>query len=110
MIVNWKTTDASSHLNEFKCPGCNANYVGKPDCCLYNRIKEHSCHDSSEIYNQMICKEYENEIEYQLSLTYLIFTSTKIIEKSKHWSVWSLIVLQESIAINELEWSLKPWN
>ena len=52
-IVNWKTTDAncfislkdqtpkmyqSSVVYEFKCPGCNANYVGKTDRCLYTRI------------------------------------------------------------------------
>ena len=37
------------------------------------------------------------------SLTDLIFTSTKIIDKSKHWS---LILFQESIAINRLKPSL----
>jgi hypothetical protein len=52
-IVNWKTTDTncfislkdptpktyqSSVVYEFKCPGCNANYVGKTDRCLYTRI------------------------------------------------------------------------
>ena len=25
-------------LYEFKCPGCNANYVGKTDRCMYTRI------------------------------------------------------------------------
>ena len=66
-IVNWKTIDANcficfislkdhtrkiyqnSVVYEFKCPGCNANYVGKTDRCLYTRVKEHSCHDSFEI-------------------------------------------------------------
>ena len=73
-IVNWKTTDAncsishkdqtpkmyqSSVVYEFKCPGCNANYVGKTDRCLYTRIKEHSYHDSSEIYNHICsCNEF----------------------------------------------------
>jgi hypothetical protein len=67
-IVNWKTTDTnffislkdatpktyqSSVVYEFKCPGCNANYVGKTDRCLYTRIKEHSSLDSSEIYNHI---------------------------------------------------------
>ena len=31
------------------------------------------------------------------SLTYLIFTNTKIMDKSRHWS---LLLYQESIAIN----------
>ena len=68
-IVNWKTTDSncfislkdpipkqyqSSVVYEFKCPGCNANYVGKTDRCLYTRIKEHFCNDTSEIYNHIV--------------------------------------------------------
>ena len=73
-IVNWKTTDAncfislkdhtpkmyqSSVVYELKCPRCNANYVGKTDRCLYTRVKEHSCHDSSEIYNHICsCNEF----------------------------------------------------
>ena len=46
-------------MYEFKCPGCNANYVGKTDRCLYTRIKEHSSLDSSEIYNHITsCNEF----------------------------------------------------
>ncbi len=64
-IVNWKTTDANYFISlkdptpktyqtsvvyEFKCPRCNAIYIGKTDRCLYTRIKEHSSrHESSEI-------------------------------------------------------------
>ena len=49
----------SSVVYEFKCPGCNANYVGKTDRCLYTRVKEHSCHDSSEIYIHICsCNEF----------------------------------------------------
>ena len=53
IIINWQTTGAGSSLSvkdptskqykssivfEFKCPGCNANYIGKTDRCLYARI------------------------------------------------------------------------
>ena len=130
-IVNWKTTDAncfislkdhtpkmyqSSVVYEFKCPGCNANYVGKTDRCLYTRIKEHSCHDSSKIYNHICsCNDfnfiknmlelspYNEDSNIKCSLTDLIFTNTQIIDKSKHWS---LILFQESIAVNRLKLSL----
>ena len=109
-IVNWKTADAncfislkdhtqemyqSSVVYEFKCPRCNANYVGKTDRCLYTRVKEHSCHDSFEIYNHICsCNEfnvienmlelspYDEDSNIKCSLTDLIFTSTKVIEKS----------------------------
>ena len=83
-IVNWKTTDTncfislkdptpktyqSSVVYEFKCPGCNANYVGKTDRCLYTRIKEHSSLDSSEIYNHITsCNEF-NYVINLLELT-----------------------------------------
>ena len=103
----------SSVVNEFKCPGCNANYVGETDRCLYTRVKEHSCHDSSKRCNHICsCNEFnfiKNMLELspcdednniKCSLTDLIFTNTKIIDKSKHWS---LIPFQESIAINRLK-------
>ena len=130
-IVNWKTTDTncfislkdptpktyqSSVVYEFKCPGCNANYVGKTDRCLYTRIKEHSSLDSSEIYNHITsCNEFNYVINLleltpndevnniKCSVTDLIFTNTKIIDKSNHWS---LILYQESIAINRMKPSL----
>ena len=73
----------------------NANYIGKTDRCLYTRIKEHSSHDSSEIYNHVIsCDEFNflknlleltpYEEDIKCSLTDLLFTNTKIIDKSKH--------------------------
>ena len=83
--------------------------VGKTDRCLYTRVKEHSCHDSSEIYNHIRSSNEFNFIKNMLelspysntkcSLTDLLFTNTKIIDKSKHWS---LILFQESVAINRL--------
>ena len=92
------------------------NYVGKTDRCLYTRIKEHSSLDSSEIYNHIIsCNEFNfviNLLELtpndevnniKCLLTDLIFTNTKIIDKSNHWS---LILYQESIAINRMKPSL----
>ena len=47
--VRTPKTYQNSVVYEFKCPGCNANYVGKTDRCMYTRIKENSSHDSSEI-------------------------------------------------------------
>ena len=104
----------SSVVYEFKCSGCKANYVGKTDRCLYTRRKEHSYHDSSDIYSHICsCNEfnftknplspYDEDSNIKCSLTDLIFTNTKIIDKSKHWS---LILFQESIAINRLKLSL----
>ena len=43
---------------------------------------------------------YDEDSNIKCSLTDLIFTNTKIIDKSKHWS---LILFQESIAINRLK-------
>ena len=72
--------------------------------------------DSSEIYNHICsCNEYnfiknmlepspwDEDSNIKCSLTDLIFTNTKIIDKSKHWS---LKPFQESIAINRLKLSL----
>ena len=92
------------------------SHVGKTYRCLYTRVKEHSCHDSSEIYNH-ICgwkefnfiknilelSSYDEDSNIKFSLTDLIFTNTEIIDKSKHWS---LMLFQESIAINRLKPSL----
>ena len=46
---------------------------------------------------------YDKDSNIKCSLTDLIFTNTKIIDKSKHWS---LILFKESIAINRLKLSL----
>ena len=45
----------------------------------------------------------DEDSNIKCSLADLIFTNTKIIDKSKHWS---LILFQESIAINILKPSL----
>ena len=45
----------------------------------------------------------DEDSHIKCSLADLIFTNTKIIDKSKHWS---LILFQESIAINRLKPSL----
>ena len=74
IIINWQTTDAvsfvslkdptpkqykSSIVYEFKCTGCNTNYIGKTDSCLHTRIKEHSSQNTSEVYNHIItCNEF----------------------------------------------------
>ena len=87
----------NSFVYEFKCPGCNANYIGKTDRCLYTRIKEHSSQNTSEVYNHIITFNEFNYIKNILqittdddtsincSLTDLVFTNTKIIDKSRHW-------------------------
>ena len=46
---------------------------------------------------------YDEDSNIKCSLTDLIFTNTKIIDKSKHWS---LILFQEFVAINRLKRSL----
>ena len=123
IIINWQTTDTNSFVSlkdpapkqykrsivyEFKCPGCNASYIGKTDLCLYTRIKEHSSRNTSEIYNHIItCNEFNYiknilqltpyDTNINCTLTDLIFTNTKIIDKSRHLS---LLLYQESIAIN----------
>ena len=83
-------------------------YIGKTDRCLYTRIKEHS-QNTSEIYNHIItCNEFKyiknilqitpyDDTSIDCSLTDLISTNTKIIDKSRHWS---LLLYLESIAIN----------
>ena len=43
---------------------------------------------------------YDEDSDIKCSLTDLIFTNTKIVDKSKHWS---LILFQESIAVNRLK-------
>ncbi len=81
-------------MYKFKCPGCNANYIGKTDRSLYTRIKEHSFYDSSEIYNHVIsCNEFNfiknllelNSIEVwpSAAIYTLIIYMTKLLQ-----SVW----------------------
>ena len=64
--VRTPKTYQNSVVYEFKCPGCNANYVGKTDRCMYTQIKENSSHDSSEIHiNRIIsCNAQMNSILY----------------------------------------------
>ena len=72
-----------------QCPGCNANYIGKTDRCLYIRIKEHSSQNTSEIYNHIItCNEFNyiknirltpyDDTNINCTLTDLIFTNTRL--------------------------------
>ena len=120
IIINWQTTDAGSFVSlkdprpkqykssivyEFKCPGCNANYIGKTDRCLYNPpelywlmyiITYITCNEFNYIKNILQITPYD-DTSINCSLTDLIFTNTKIIDKSRHWS---LLLHLESIAIN----------
>ena len=83
--------------------------MGKTDCTTFR-------HDSCEIYkhicnsnefnfvkNMLELSPYDEGSNIKCLLTDVIFTNTKIIDKSKHWS---LILFQESIAINRLKPSL----
>ena len=78
-------------------------------CNEFNtRIKEHSSQNTSEVYkhNHIItCNEFNyiknilqitpyDDTSINCSLTDLIFTNTKIIDKSRHWS---LLLYLESI-------------
>ena len=58
---------------------------------------------NSTLKNLLELSPYDEDSNIKCSLTDLIFTNTKIIDKSKHWS---LILFQESIAINRLKPSL----
>ena len=39
------------------------SHVGKTGRCLYTKVKEHSCHDSSEIYNDIFAAEKNSTLE-----------------------------------------------
>ena len=90
-IVDWKASDANCFISlkdhtpkmykisvvyEFKYPGCNVNYIGKTNCCLYTQVKEHSCYYSSEIYNNICsCNEFniiKNMLELSLTMKIVI--------------------------------------
>ena len=81
--VRTPKTYQNSVVYEFKCPGCNANYVGKTDRCMYTRIKENSSHDSSEIMhefnfirNLVELTSKDEGFNIKCSLTDSIFTNT----------------------------------
>ncbi len=73
-ILHWKITRSNCFLSckdktpneyrssivyQFSCPGCQSSYIGKTESCLYTRLKEHSAHDSSEIYAHInSCKNF----------------------------------------------------
>ena len=123
-ILHWRTTQAncflsskdktpneyqSSVVNQFSCPGCKSSYIGKTDCCLFTRLKEHSTRNSSEINAHInSCKHFQhmktlmeltpdcsNTIE--TNLTQLIFDNCKMIDKSYHWS---LLLYKESLTMH----------
>ena len=77
----------SSIVYEFKRPGCNANYIGKTNRCLYTRIKEYSSHNTSEVYNHVAIL-----LAMNLTTSKTIFTDTKIIDKATHWSLLLLYI------------------
>jgi hypothetical protein len=108
---------ASSHLKtqqqkRIKAPSCmNSNaldvmaYVGKliawwklDSSEIYNHIT--SCNEFNFVINLLELTPNDEVNNIKCSLTDLIFTNTKIIDKSNHWS---LILYQESIAINRMK-------
>ena len=127
--INWKTTNSNSFLSnkdktptryqssavyEFTCPGCKSRYIGKTDRCFYTRIKEHSLDNNSDVFNHTTsCKHFQH-IKSILELypdeernptptcilSEFIFTNSKIIDRSDHWS---LLFFKESLAIRRLK-------
>ena len=111
-VILWKTTNNNSFLSnkdktsmryqssvvyEFTYPGCNCRYIGKTDRCLYTRLKEHSQHNKSEIFNHIInCEHFqhiksmlelitlyhENNSTITCMLPELILNNSKIIDRS----------------------------
>jgi hypothetical protein len=93
----------SSVVYEFTCPGCRSRYIGKTDRCFCTtcRIKEHSLDNKSEVFNHIIsCEQFQHiksilelypDEETNPTLTCIlsefIFTNSKIIDRSDHWSL-----------------------
>jgi DNA-directed RNA polymerase subunit M/transcription elongation factor TFIIS len=123
-IINWKTTNSNSFLSnkdktpakyqssvvyKFTCPGCK-----KTDRCFYTRIREHSLDNKSEVFNHITSCEHFQHIKSILELypdeetnptqtcilSELIFTNSKIIDRSGHWS---LLLFKEALAIRRLK-------
>ena len=52
-------------MNSYALDVTSRCHVGKTDRCLCTRVKEHSCHDSFEIYNHICsCKRIQLYKEY----------------------------------------------
>ena len=110
-IINWKTiyTNSNSFLsNKDKTP---AKYQFR---CFYTRIKEHSLDNKSEVFNHITSCEHFQHIKSILELypdeetnptltcilSELIFTNSKIIDRSDHRS---LLLFKEALAIRRLK-------
>jgi hypothetical protein len=128
-IINWKTSNSNSFLSNkdktpakyqssvvygFTCLGCKSRYIGKTDRCFYTRIKKHSLDNKSEVFNHITsCKHFqhiksilelypdeETNPTQTCILSELIFTNSKIIDRSDHWS---LLLFMEALAIRRLK-------
>ena len=89
-ILLWKTTQVNCFLSckdktpseyrsslvyQFSCPGCKSLYIGKTDCCLFTRLKEHNNRESSEINAHInSCEHFHQHIKtlMELTLTFLL--------------------------------------
>ena len=83
----------SSIVYPFSWPGCQSSYIGKTERCLYTRLKEHSAHDSSEIYAHInSCENFlhikslmelspDSNDTINTNMTQLIFNNYKIIDR-----------------------------
>ena len=100
----------SSVVYKLTCPGCQASYIGKTDCCLYMWTKEHAYSKNFEIYNHINTCEHFLYIQSLLNLPsniynlnesiilpQIIFNNCKILDKAKHWTP---LLFKEALSIH----------
>ena len=120
------TKDKTPMLNqsfvvyEFKCPGCDANYIGKTERTLFERSEEHAwkdknsvvfnhlneCHGVQHIFNMnriapSLFSDIDNVDDAQdirASYINLVQQNTRIIDRHPNWNI---LLFKEAIKIKE---------
>ena len=120
------TKDKTPMLNqsfvvyEFKCPGCDANYIGKTERTLFERSEEHAwkdknsvvfnhlndCHGVQHIFNMnriapSLFSDIDNVDDAQdirASYINLVQHNTRIIDRHPNWNI---LLFKEAIKIKE---------
>ena len=99
---------------EFKCPGCNHNYIGKTERTLFERSCEHGFKDkNSVVLNHIVNCEQVNFIKSIFSLTTnathpiidtkqfninLVQENLRILDRSRFWND---LLIKEALKIKE---------